>query len=67
MRYEYDLESIITDLPITTELKDEIDKIIFSDMDIKDKRIKIRKLKRKGLSTIFIKMFIKLFDYIQGV
>ena len=62
-----DLESIITDLPITTELKDEIDKIIFSDMDIKDKRIKIRKLKRKGLSTIFIKMFIKLFDYIQGV
>ena len=62
-----DLESIITDLPITTELKDEIDKIIFSDMDIKDKRLKIRKLKRKGLSTIFIKMFIKLFDYIQGV
>ena len=62
-----DLESIITDLPITTELKEHIDNIIFSDMDIKDKRIAIRKLKRKGLSTIFIKMFIKLFDYIQGV
>ena len=62
-----DLESIISDLPITTKLKEELDNIIFSDKDIKDKRILIRKLKRKGLSTIFIKMFIKLFDYIQGV
>ena len=62
-----DLESIITDLPIKTELKEKLDKIIFSDTPIKDKRIAIRKLRRDGLSTIFIRMFIKLFDYIQGV
>ena len=62
-----DLESIITDLPIATELKNELDTIVFSDDAIKDKRIKIRKLKSKGLSTIYIRMFIKLFDYIQGI
>ena len=53
-----DLESIITDLNITTQLKVEIDRILFSDKSIKEKRIEIRKLKRKGLSTIFIKMFM---------
>ena len=62
-----DLESIITDLSITTELKEELDKIIFSNASIKEKRISVRKLRRKGLEPIFIKMFIKLFDYIQGV
>ena len=62
-----DLESIITDLPITTDLKNALDEIIFSDDSIKTKRINIRKLKGRGLSTIFIKMFIKLFDYIQGI
>ncbi|MGM9877356.1 MAG: TIM-barrel domain-containing protein [Bacilli bacterium] len=62
-----DLESIISDLMIPTELKIEIDKIIFSDMSIKDKRISIRKLRRKGLSSIFIKMFLRLFEYIQEV
>lgn len=62
-----DLESIITDLNITTELKEEIDKIIFSDLSIKEKRIAIRKLKKKGLSTLFIKMFMKLFEYIAEV
>ena len=62
-----DLESIITDLSITTSLKEEIDSILFSDLPIKDKRIKIRKLKSKGLSTIFIKMFMKLLEYIAEV
>ena len=62
-----DLESIITDLNITTQLKVEIDRILFSDKSIKEKRIEIRKLKRKGLSTIFIKMFIKLLEYVAEV
>ena len=62
-----DLEGIITDLSITTELKVLLDSILFSDKPIKDKRIEIRKLKRKGLSTIFIKMFMKLLEYIAEV
>ena len=62
-----DLESIITDLSITTELKEELDKIIFSDLPIKSKRIGVRKLRRKGLSSLHVRMFMKLFEYIQGV
>ena len=62
-----DLESIITDLSITTALKVELDKILFSDLPIKDKRIAIRKLRRKGLSTIFVKMFLKLLEYVAEV
>ena len=59
-----DLESIISDVKIETKLKEEIDKIIFSNDNIKTKRINIRKLKRKGLDTIFVKMFMKLLEYI---
>lgn len=62
-----DLESIITDLKIKTSLKEEIDKIIFSDSNIKAKRIAIRKLRRKGLPSIFIRMFMKLLEYIEEV
>ena len=58
-----DLASIISDAKIETRLKEEIDKIIFSDEEIKEKRIKIRRLRRKGLDTIFVKMFIKLLEY----
>ena len=42
-----DIESIISDLPIDTEMKQQIDEIIFSDLDIRRKRILIRKLKGK--------------------
>ena len=59
-----DLESIISDLKITTQLKEEIDSIIFSDSNIKAKRLKIRKLRRKGLPTVFVKMFMKLLEYV---
>lgn len=62
-----DLESIINDLSIETNLKEELDAIIFSDSSIKDKRIRVRKLRRKGLSSIHVRMFMKLFEYIQGV
>ena len=60
-----DLEGIISDLTIPTELKIKIDEIIFSDMSIKDKRIAIRKL--RGLPRVFVKMFMKLFEYIAEV
>lgn len=59
-----DLESIISDLKIPTTLKIDIDKILFSDKTIKQKRIAIRKLKAKGLDNIFIKMFLKLLEYV---
>ena len=62
-----DLESIITDLNIKTSLKEEIDKIIFSDESIKAKRIAIRKLRRKGLPSVFIRMFMKLLEYVAEV
>ena len=62
-----DLESIITDLNIETELKVELDKIIFSELQIKDKRIAIKKLKRKGLSTTHIRMFMKLMEYVAEI
>ena len=62
-----DIESIINDLQITTEMKDKIDAILFSDLSIAKKRIEIRKLKRKGLDSKFVKMFIKLLEYINEI
>ncbi len=62
-----DLESIITDLAITTDLKIELDNILFSDKPIREKRILIRKLKSKGLSSLHIKMFMKLLEYVAEV
>ena len=58
-----DIDSIISDLQIKTSLKEEIAKIIFSDKDISKKRILIKKLKSKGLDSIFIRMFLKLLEY----
>jgi len=59
-----DLESIISDLAIPTELKEEIDKIIFDpETTIREKRILVKKLRRQGLDRVSIKMFMKLFEY----
>ena len=52
---------------IETRLKERIAEIIFSDMDIKKKRINIRKLHNEGLEKEFVRMFIKLLEYIQGI
>lgn len=62
-----DIEGIISDLFINTELKNQIDAIMFSDMSIKKKRIEIRKLKSKGLEPGFIKLFLKLLEYVATV
>ena len=60
-----EIESILEDLEIETSLKEKIDSIIFSTLSIKKKRIAIRKLKRKGLESKFITMFISLLEYIE--
>ena len=59
-----DIDSILMDLKIDTYLKEEIADTIFCELDIKKKRIKIRKLKNKGLSKEYIGLFLKLLDYI---
>ncbi|MDE6285223.1 MAG: DUF5110 domain-containing protein [Bacilli bacterium] len=60
-----DINSIISDLKITTKLKEQIAAIIFSDKDVKLKRIEIKKL--KGLDGRFVKMFMKLLEYVAEI
>ena len=61
-----DINSIINDLMIETRLKERIASIIFSkDLSIRKKRIMIRKLKKEGLSSLFVRMFLNLLEYIS--
>lgn len=60
-----EIKSILYDLQIETTLKNKIDEILFSDLEVRKKRIKIRKLKRKGLDSKYIKIFINLLEYIE--
>lgn len=62
-----DINEIISDLKIDTLLKEKLAAIFFSDLDISKKRIQVRKLKNVGLNEIFIKMFIKLLEYLQEI
>ena len=62
-----DIERIISDLQISTEMKEKIDSILFSDLPIKKKRIEIRKLNRVGLDKKFVKMFLRLLEYIDQI
>lgn len=62
-----DIESIISDLPIETKMKALIDEVMFSNQSIKKKRIGIRKLNNKKLERKYIKLFLKLLDYINEV
>ena len=48
-------------------MKEKIDAIIFADIPIKKKRIAIRKLRRKGLERKFIKLFLRLLEYVGTV
>lgn len=59
-----DIDSILSDLQISTDVKMLIASILFSDLDVKKKRIQIRKLRRKGLHPKYITMFLKLLEYI---
>lgn len=60
-----DIDSIIMDLQINTYLKEELASIIFSDEQTRKKRVEIRKLKKKGLAKQYIKLFLKLLDYLM--
>jgi len=48
-------------------LKEKVDAILFSDDNIRKKRIEIKKLKKYKLEPKFINMFIKLLEYISNV
>ncbi len=62
-----EVNEIISDLKIETLLKEKIAAIMFSSEPINKKRIAIRKLKNNGLDQLFIKMFIKLLEYISEI
>ena len=62
-----DIDSIISDLEVETALKDKIASILFSNLPIKKKRIQIRKLKRDKLDQKFIKMFLRLLEYVEQI
>ena len=65
-----DIVSIISDLPIKTNVKQKIDDIMFSnEMDLKKKRIKIRKLahEKDYLEKKYITLLLKLLEYINEV
>ncbi|MDD2435374.1 MAG: hypothetical protein PHO63_03885, partial [Bacilli bacterium] len=62
-----DIEGIISDLQIETLLKEKIDAVLFSDLPYQKKRIAIRRLSSKGLEKKFIKLFLKLLEYINEV
>ena len=60
-----DINEIISDLQIETLIKERVGAIIFSNMKQSKKRIAIRKLKNAGLDPIFIKLFLKLLEYVE--
>ncbi len=62
-----EIDDIISDLEITTALKNKIAHIIFSDIELRKKRIAIRKLRIDGLNRRFIRMFIKLLEYLAEI
>ena len=62
-----DIDSIISDLQIKTVIKEKLSEIIFSDNKFEQKRIMIRKLKREGLESKFINMFLKLLEYVAQI
>jgi len=60
-----DIEGILSDLQIKTEQKEQIDKIMFSDMSIRKKRIAVRRLQNKKLDRKFIQLCLKLLEYVE--
>lgn len=63
-----DIISILNDLPIKTKQKEVIGKVLLDDnMEIRQKRIEVRKFKKIGLNQRYINVFIKLLEYMQDV
>lgn len=62
-----EIDDILNNLQIQTILKDEIAKVIFSNDDLRRKKINLTKLKKKGLDQSFIKLFKKLLEYMDKI
>ena len=62
-----DIDSILLDLPINTVLKEQISSIMFSELPIKRKRIEIRKLRKYNLGREYIRLFLKLLEYMGTI
>ena len=63
-----DIDSILSDLKVPTNLKDIIAKVLFNEnISISKKRIEIRKLKKQGLDSRSVKIFLKLLEYMSEV
>ena len=62
-----DIDNIISDLEVETKLKEKIASILFSNLTIKRKRILIKKLKKDKLDVKFIKMFLRLLEYVEQI
>ncbi len=62
-----DIDSILLDLPINTVLKEKISSIMFSDLPLKKKRIEIRKLRKFNLTGEYIRLFLRLLEYISQI
>ena len=61
-----DIDGIISDLKINTVLKDDVASIMFNDeLSLGKKRIAIKKLKRKGLDSRSVKIFLRLLEYME--
>ena len=63
--FNEDLDEILNDLQIQTELKEKIADILFSDKPIKEKRFEIIRLKKQNLDRSFSKLFLKILDIIK--
>lgn len=62
-----DIDSIISDLQIKTNLKVELGNIMFSNYSMDKKRVEIKKLQKKGLDKTFVNMFMKLLEYVAQI
>lgn len=62
-----DIDSILSDLAISTNTKNLIGEIVLSDMELKEKRIQVRKLKKHGVSDKYINLFLKLLEYLSDI
>ena len=62
-----DVESVVSDLSIPTELKDKIDSVMFSNESNSRKRILVKKLKNDGLDSKFINLLLRLLEYLNQI
>ncbi len=62
-----DIDNILSDLQIQTDLKEKISDAIFGHEKLKEKRIALRKLKKQGLDKSFVKLFLNLLEYTDQI